>query len=67
MAKLYHINNLNCYDAHKRKMQPGDELHYGTALGPEEVKYSHTWIVRGSMVVDLFNWTEHEDQGVWEL
>lgn len=63
-TKLHHIDDLNCHAAHAREMIEGDELHYGYALGPDEVRYQHCWIVRGGQVIDLFNWTDHEDMGV---
>lgn len=61
--KLWHIDNLNCSDSHKRVMEPGDELHHGWAVGPDGNRYQHRWIVRNGQIVDLFNWTEHEDLG----
>lgn len=66
-AKLYHINHRNCYDAHKRVMLLGDELHYGWAIGPDDRRYQHTWIVRKGNIIDLFHWTDHEDLGQWSL
>jgi hypothetical protein len=45
-------------------MKPGDELHYGYALGPEEIRYQHCWIIRKGELIDLFNWTDHEDMGI---
>ena len=65
--KLYHINNRNCYNSHKKAMLPGDELHYGWAIGPNERRYQHTWIVRNGIIVDLFHWTNHEELGQWSL
>jgi hypothetical protein len=64
MEKLYHLNNLNCHDAHVNAMVKGDELHYGYALGPNDDRYQHCWIVREGELIDLFNWTDHEDYGV---
>jgi hypothetical protein len=64
MEKLYHIDTLNCHDAHVRIMIPGDELHYGWAIGPEEIRYQHCWIVRDNKLIDLFNWSDHENLGV---
>lgn len=61
---VYHIDNLNCHDAHVRVLQPGDELHYGWAIAPDGRRYQHTWIVRGIELIDLFKWTDHEDLGV---
>ena len=62
-TKHHEIGGLNCHDSHTRVMQPGDELHYGWALGPGEVRYQHRWLVRDGQVLDLFNWTAHEDLG----
>jgi hypothetical protein len=64
VVKLYHLDDLNCHDAHVERMVEGDELHYGWALGPEEIRYQHCWIVRNGQLLDLFNWTCHEDLGV---
>lgn len=62
--KLYDIDGLNCHDAHVRTMESGDELHYGWAIGPDEKRYQHCWIVRSGVTIDLFNWTDHEDYGI---
>jgi hypothetical protein len=62
--KVYHIDNKNCHEAHVDAMIEGDELHYGYASGPEDVRYQHCWIVRDGEVIDLFGWTDHLDHGV---
>lgn len=62
--KLWHIDDLNCHAAHVRAGQPGDELHYGWAIGPDEQRYQHCWLVRDGQRIDLFEWTDHEDLGV---
>lgn len=50
--KLQHINNMNCYDAHVREMVSGDELRYGWAVGPFDVRSQHCWIVRDGQQID---------------
>ena len=62
--KLNEIDGMNCHDAHVNIMQSGDELHYGWAIGPENMRYQHCWIVRKGNLIDLFNWTDHEDYGI---
>jgi hypothetical protein len=64
LPKLYDVDGLNCHDAHVREMVLGDELHYGWAIGPDNHRYQHCWIVRDEQLIDLFNWTDHEDLGV---
>lgn len=62
--KKTNINGLNCYDSHIKEMTIGDEMHYGWAIGPNENKYQHCWIVRNGKIIDLFNWENHESLGI---
>ena len=61
--KVWHIDNLNCYEAHKRAMQEGDEMRYGWAIAPDGNRYQHNWLRRNGELLDLFGWTGHEDMG----
>jgi len=57
------IPGLNCHQVHVKAMEPGDELRYGWAIAPDGNRYQHCWLKRDGQIVDLYNWTYHEDCG----
>ena len=67
--KLWDIESLNCFQIHTIELMLSEKgrLQYGTAIAPDNHRHSHTWIEKDDKIIDLFNWTEHEIEGYFDL